>query len=171
MVVHVLGAFFYIVVVVVLRSCLNLWVMTPLVVGMLTVNAMQMARLVELTVLREGLAINTRVLVAGARTSFEAATIAVASRPAVDSRPAIALVMPRTAVVALSAFREPLELLPVTFFELVAKLALGSRTKLLVVLALDQAIAETSKKILSKYLVRVCSVLSLSLRLLQTYSV
>ena len=79
-------------------------------------------------------------------TSFKAATIAVASRPAVDSRPAIALVMPRTAVVALSAFQEPLELLSVALFKLMAKLALGSQTKLLIVLPLDQAIADPSKK-------------------------
>jgi hypothetical protein len=52
----------------------------------------------------------------------------------------------RTAVVALLAVQESLELLPVTLFELVAKLTLGGRIKLLVVLPLDQAIAETSKK-------------------------
>ncbi len=54
--------------------------------------------------------------------------------------------MPLTAVVALLAFQEPLELLPGALFELVTKLALGSRTKLLVVLPLYQAIADTSKK-------------------------
>ncbi len=104
-----------------------------------------MAWLLELTNLGRGLAITARVLVPGA-TSFKAATIAVASRPAVMSKPAIVLAMPLMAVVALSAFQEPLELLPVTLFVHVAKLALGSRIKLFVVLPLDQAIGETSKK-------------------------
>ncbi len=107
MVVQVIGANFNEVVVVVC-TCLILWVLMALVIGMLVVDAMQMARLVELTVLGGGLAINARDLVAGA-TSFEAATISVASRPVIVSRPAIALVMPCTAVVALLAFREPLE--------------------------------------------------------------
>jgi hypothetical protein len=47
------------------------------------------------------------------------------------SRPAIVLATPRTAVVVLLAFREPLELLPVTLFELVVKLVPGSRTSYL----------------------------------------
>jgi hypothetical protein len=76
-VVHVPGAFCNVVVVVVC-TCLILWVLAALVVGMLAVSAMQMAWPVELTVPEQGLAIPTRVLVAGAR-SFEAATIAVAS--------------------------------------------------------------------------------------------
>jgi hypothetical protein len=54
--------------------------------------------------------------------------------------------MPQTTVVALLAFQEPLELLPVMLFGLVVELALGSKTKLLIVLLLDQAIAETTKK-------------------------
>jgi hypothetical protein len=107
-----------------------------LVVGMLAVNAMQMAWLVGLTILGRGLAITTRVLVAGA-TSFEAAMITVTSRPAIMSRPAIILATPCMAVVAVLDFQEPLELLPVMLFELVAKLVLGSRTKLLVALSLD----------------------------------
>jgi hypothetical protein len=154
MVVHIVGAFFYVVVVVVVHACLVLWVLMALIVRMLAVNAMQMARLVGLAVLRRGLAITARVLVVGA-TSFEAVMIAIASRPAIVSRPAIALVMPHTTVVALSAFQELFELLPVTLFELMAELALGSKTKLFVVLLLDQAIPEVSL---------------LSLRLLRTYS-
>ncbi len=138
-----MGAFLKVVVVFV-RVCLILWVLMALTIGILAVDAMQ-TRLVELTVLRRGLAITARVLVTGVM-SFKAATIAVARRPDVASRPAILLVMPRMAVVALSALQEPLELLPVMLFELVAKLALGSRAKLLVVLPLDQAIADTSKK-------------------------
>jgi hypothetical protein len=78
--------------------------------------------------------------------SFKAAMITIASRPAIVSRPAIALATPHTAVVALLAFQKPLELLPVTFFELVAKFALGSRTKLIVLLPLDQVIAEMIEK-------------------------
>jgi hypothetical protein len=78
--------------------------------------------------------------------SFEAATITIESRPAIASRPDIALVMPPAARVMLSAFQEPLEFLPVALFKLVAKLVLGSRTKLLVVLPLDQAIADPSKE-------------------------
>ncbi len=42
-----------------------------------------------------------------------------------------------TTVVALLAFQEPLELLPALLFELVAELALGSKTKLFIVLLLD----------------------------------
>ncbi len=103
---------------------------------MLAVDTMQMAWLVELTILRRGLVITARVLVARA-TSFEVATIAIASRPAAASRPATALAMPRTTVVVLLAFQEPLELLPVMLFELMVKLALSSRTKLFVVLPLD----------------------------------
>jgi hypothetical protein len=76
-VVHGVGAFFNIVLVVV-HACLILWVLTALVVGMLAVNAMQMAWLVELTDLGRGLAITARVLVAGA-TSFKAAMIAIVS--------------------------------------------------------------------------------------------
>ncbi len=169
MVVHIVGTFFNNDVGVVVCTCLILWVLMALVVGMLAVDTMQMAQLVELTVLGRGLAITVRVLVARA-TSFKAATIPVTSRPVVASRPAIAFVMPHMAVVALSAFQEPLELLPVALFELVMMLALGSRTKLLVVLPLYQAITDTSKKMLLKYMVRVCNVLPLSLQLLRTYS-
>jgi hypothetical protein len=78
-----------------------------LVVGMLAVDNMQMARLVELTLLGRGLAITARVLVAR-ETSFEAATVANASRPTIASRPAIVLVMPRMAVVARSWLSESL---------------------------------------------------------------
>jgi hypothetical protein len=46
----------------------------------------------------------------------------------------------------LLALQEPLELLSVALFKLMAKLALGSQTKLLVVLSLDQAIADPSEK-------------------------
>jgi hypothetical protein len=80
--------------------------------------------------------IPTRVLVAGA-TSFEAAMIPVVSRPAIVSRPATVLVMPPATRVTLSALQEPLELFPVAIFKLMAKLALGSQTKLLIVLPLD----------------------------------
>jgi hypothetical protein len=104
-----------------------------------------MAWLVELAVLRRGLAVTARVLVVRA-TSFEAAMIAITSRPAVASRPAIVLATPTTTVVVLSAFQELLELLPKALFELVAKLALGGKTKLVVALLLEHAIAETSKK-------------------------
>ncbi len=142
MVVHVVGVFFNIVVVVV-HVCLILWVLRALVVRMLAVNAMQRHSLLSLPSL-EG-ALQSWVLVAGAM-SFEATMIAVTSRLAIVSRPAIAFATPPTAVVVLLAFQEPLELLPVTLFELVAKLMLGSRTKLLVVLPLYQAIAGTSKK-------------------------
>jgi hypothetical protein len=128
MVVHVMVVCFNVDVLVVC-ACLVLWVLTALVVGMLAVDAMQMAQLVELTVLGGSLAITVRVLVAGAM-SFEAMMIAVVSRPAVASRPAIALATPHMAVVALLVFQEPLELLPVMLFELMAKLVLGSRTKL-----------------------------------------
>ncbi len=101
---HVLGMFYNIVVFVVVRTYLVLWILMALVIGMLAVDAMQVARLiVELTLLRRGLAITGRVLIAGAM-SFKAVTIAVSSRPAIVSRPVIALAMPRTAVVALSAF-------------------------------------------------------------------
>ncbi len=78
MVVHDVGTCFYVVDVVVVCACLVLWVLTALVVGMLAVDAMQMAQLVELTVLGRGLVIPGIVLVAGA-TSFEAATITIAS--------------------------------------------------------------------------------------------
>ena len=122
--------------VVVVRACLVLWVLMALVVGMLAVDTMQMAWLVELTILRRGLVITARFLVARA-TSFKVASIAIASRPAVASRPATALAMPRTTVVALLAFQESLELLPVMLFELMVKLALSSRTKLFVILPLD----------------------------------
>jgi hypothetical protein len=83
MVVHVMGTFFYVVIVVV-RACLILWVLTALVVRMLAVDTMQMAWLVELTVLGRGLVIIRRVLVARAM-SFKVATITVRSRPAVAS--------------------------------------------------------------------------------------
>jgi hypothetical protein len=135
MVVHVVGAFFNIVVVVVC-TCLILWVLVALVIGMLAVSAMQMAWLVKLTVLGWGLAIPVRVLVAGAM-SFEAATVAVASRPAIASRSTTLLITPPAARVTFSALREPLKLLPVALFKLMAKLALGSQTKLLIVLPLD----------------------------------
>ncbi len=46
----------------------------------------------------------------------------------------------------LLALQEPPELLSVALFKLMAKLALGSQTKLLVILPLDQAIADPSKK-------------------------
>jgi hypothetical protein len=95
--------------------------------------------------LEGGLGIPTRVLLAGA-TRFKAATIAVSRRPAITSRPATSLVLVPVARVTLLALQEPLELLPVAFFKLMAKLALGSRTKLLVVFPLDQAIADPSKK-------------------------
>jgi hypothetical protein len=144
MVVHVLGVFFNVVVAVVC-ACLILWVLAALVVGMLAVGAMQMARLVKLTVLKGGLAIPTRVLVAKGM-SFKAATIAVVSRPTVASRPATLLVSIPAARVTLLALQEPLELLSVVLFKLMAKLALGSQTKLIVVLSLDQAIANLSKK-------------------------
>ena len=104
-----------------------------------------MAWLVELAVLRRGLAVAARVLVVRA-TNFEMAAIAVVSRSAIASRPAIVLALPTTTVVALSAFQKPLELLPVALFELMAELALGGETKLVVVLLLEQAIAETSEK-------------------------
>ncbi len=129
-------AHFFNAAVVVVCACLVLWVLTALVVGMLAVDTMQMAWLVELTILRRGLAITARVLVARA-TSFKVATIAIASRPAVASRPATMLAMPRTTLVVLSAFQEPLELLLVMLFELMVKFALSSRTKLFVILPLD----------------------------------
>ncbi len=144
MVVHVVGAFFNVVVVVVC-ACLILWILAALVVGMLAVGAMQMARLFKLTVLGGGLAIPARVLVAGA-TSFKMATIAVASRPAIASRPATLFITPPEARVMLLALQEPLEFLSVALIKLMANLALGSQTKLLVVLPLDRAIADLSKK-------------------------
>ncbi len=104
MVVHIVGVFFNVVVAVVC-VCLILWVLVALIVGLLAVNAMQMAQPVKLTILVGGLAIPMRVLVAGA-TSFEAATIAVVSRPAVASRPATSLVLVPAARVMLSALRE-----------------------------------------------------------------
>jgi hypothetical protein len=143
-IVHVMGTFFNLVVVVVC-ACLILWVLPALVVGMLAVSAMQMARPVKLTALGGGLAIPARVLVARA-TSFEAAMITVASRPAIMCRPATLLVTPPAARVMLSALQEPLELLFVAHFKLMVKLLLGSRTKLLIILPLDQAIADPRKK-------------------------
>jgi hypothetical protein len=133
------------------------------------VNAMQIAWLVQPTLLWRGLAITVRVLVVGAM-SFEVATIAVTSRPAVASRPAIGFAMPHTAVVALLAFREPLELLPVALFELVAKLMLGRRTKLLVVLPLYWTIADKSKKNALKVLGKSLQRLVAELAPLRTYS-
>jgi hypothetical protein len=127
---------FFNVVVVVVCACLILWVLAALAVGMLAIGTIQITLLVKLTIPGGGLAIPTKILVAGAR-SFEAAMIALASRPAVASRPATALVTPLAARVTLSAFQEPLELLPVALFELMTKLVLGSRMKLLVVLPLN----------------------------------
>ncbi len=75
----------YIVVVVVVCACLDLSVLIALVVGMLAVDAMQMALLVELALLRRVLAITVRVLVVGAK-SFKLAMIAVTSKPAIASR-------------------------------------------------------------------------------------
>ncbi len=72
------------VVIVVVCACLILWVLTALVVRMFAVDTMQMAWLVELTVLGRGLVITARVLVARA-TSSEALIMAVTSRPAVAS--------------------------------------------------------------------------------------
>jgi hypothetical protein len=120
-----------------------------------------MAWLVELAALRRSLGVAASVLVAKG-TSFEAAAIAIASRPAVASRPAIALAMPTTTVLVLLAFQEPLELLPVALFKLVVELALGGKTKLVVMPLLEHAVAEMSKKILSKYSARVCSVSDVS---------
>jgi hypothetical protein len=48
--------------------------------------------------------------------------------------------------VALLAFHELLEFLPVALFELMAELVLGSKTKLVVMLFLEHAITEASKK-------------------------
>ncbi len=62
-----------------------------------------MAWLVELAILGRGLMVAARVLVVGA-TSFKAAAIAIASRRTIASRPAIALMMSTTTVVALSDF-------------------------------------------------------------------
>jgi hypothetical protein len=56
------------------------------------------------------------------------------------------------ACVMLSTLRQPLELVPVTFFQLVTKLAFGSGVKLLVVFPLNQAIAKSSKKNTNKVL-------------------
>ncbi len=123
----------------------------PLFLGMLAVGAMEMAQLVELAILRRGLAVAARVLVVRAK-SFKAVVVAVASRPAVANRPAIAIAIPTTTVVALSASRKLLELLPVALFEFVAKLELGSKMKLVVELLLKRAIAETSKKNILKVL-------------------
>ncbi len=103
---------------------------------MLAVRAMQMARLVKFTVLKGSLVIPMRVLVAGAM-SFKVAMIAVESKPAVTSRPVTSLISVPAARVTLSALQEPLELISVTLFKLMAKLALGSQTKLLVILPLD----------------------------------
>jgi hypothetical protein len=121
MVVHIIGAFFNVVVAVVC-ACLILWVLAALVIGMLAVGAMQMAWPVKLTALEGGLAIPTRVLVAGV-TSFEAAMITVANRSAIASRPATLLVLVPAARVTLLALQEPLELLSVALFKLMAKLA------------------------------------------------
>ncbi len=63
MVVHLVGAFFNVVNVVVC-TCLILWVLAALVVEMLAVGTMQMAWPVKLTILGKGLAIPARVLVA-----------------------------------------------------------------------------------------------------------
>ncbi len=144
MVVHLVGAFFNVVVAVVC-ACLILRVLAALVVEMLAVGTMQMARPVKVTILEGGLAIPMRILVGGA-TSFKAATIAVAGRPAVATRPATLLILVPVARVMLLAIQEPLELLSVALFKLMMKLALGSQTKLLVKLPLDQAIADPSKK-------------------------
>jgi hypothetical protein len=54
-----------------------------------------MAQLVELAILSMGLAVTARVLVVGA-TSFKVVTIAIASRPAVASRPTIMIATPTT---------------------------------------------------------------------------
>ena len=74
------------------------------------------------------------------------ATIALASRPAVASRPETLLVMQPAARVTLLVLQEPLDLLFVALFKLMAKLMLGSQTKLLVILPLDRAIADPGKK-------------------------
>ncbi len=87
-----------------------------------------MARLVELAVLRRGLVVAVRVLVVKA-SSFQVEVVAVAIRPAIVSRPAIAIVMPTTTVVVLLTGRKLLELLPIVLFELVVKLVLGGKTK------------------------------------------
>jgi hypothetical protein len=127
----VVHAFFNVFVVAVC-TCLILWALAALVIGMLAAGAMQMTQLVKLNVLKEGLAITPRVLVARA-TSFKAATIAIVSRPAIVSVPATALFTAPVARVMLLALQEPLELLPVGLFKLIVKLALGSQTKLLVI--------------------------------------
>ncbi len=112
MVVHVVGASFNVVVVVDVVACLILWVLAALVVGMLAVGTMQMAWLLELTVLKRGLAILAILVilagvpVAGA-TSFKATAIAVKSRPADTLAPIL------TACIMLSALQIPLELDPV----------------------------------------------------------
>ncbi len=144
-VVHVMGASFNVIVVVVVVACLILWVLAALVVGMLAVGAMQMARLLELTILKRGLAILAilailvEVPVAGA-TSFKATAIAVKSRPADTLAPTL------TACITLSALQKPLELDPVAFFQLVTKLTLGGGAKLLVIFFLNRAITKSSKK-------------------------
>jgi hypothetical protein len=103
---------------------------------MLVVVAMQMARLLKLTVLKRSLAILAilailaGVPVAGV-ASFEAMTIAKKSR----SSDMLALIL--AACVMLSTLCQPLELVPVTFFQLGTKLALGGGTKLLVVFCLN----------------------------------
>jgi hypothetical protein len=97
--------------------------------------------------------------------------ITIASRPADMSRPTIGLATPTTTVLVLLAFRELLELLLVALFELMAKLVLGSKTKLVLAFLLERAITETrTRKILSKYLAIVCSILSMSLRPMRMYS-
>jgi hypothetical protein len=54
--------------------------------------------------------------------------------------------MPPAARVMHLALQEPLKLLSVALFKLMAKLMLGSQTKLLVILPLDRAIADPSNK-------------------------
>jgi hypothetical protein len=142
MVVHVVGLFFNVVVVV---AYLVFWVLPALVVGMLAVDAMQMAQLLKLTVLERSLAILVilailaGVPVAG-MVSFEATTIAKKSRPA-DT---LALIL--TACITLLTLCQPLKLVPVMLFQLVTKLVFGGGAKLFIMFSLDQAIAELSKK-------------------------
>ncbi len=86
MVVHVVGLFFNVFVVVVV-AYLVFRFLPAIVIGMLVVNAMQMARLLKLTVLERSLVILVILVilmgvpVAGV-ASFEATTIAKKSRPA-----------------------------------------------------------------------------------------
>ncbi len=114
MVVHLVGLFFKVVVVVVV-AYLVFRVLPALVIGMLAVNAMQMARLLKLTVLERSLAILAilailmGVPVAGV-ASFEVTTITKKSR----SADTLALIL--AACVMLSTLRQPLELVPVKFF-------------------------------------------------------